>query len=144
MVVARVVVVLVAVLLQMATSCWSWMTKMTTRKKVIGDWQLLLECSQPLVQHGRSSSLVIEVDIAAVVAMMMMMVTTYSVAVCHMVVVHQFACVEHFYPQQQSVLHPNRCIEILPSSCGCFPCPPRCRRIWFQGKLPSSDVLVQL
>ncbi len=70
-VLVEVVVVLVAVLLQMAMSCWSWMTKMKTRKKMIGDWQLLLECSQLLVQHGRSSSLVIEVEVEPVVVMMM-------------------------------------------------------------------------
>ena len=40
---------------------------------MLGDWQLLLECSQLLVQHGRSSSLVIEVDVVAVVVMMMIL-----------------------------------------------------------------------
>ena len=53
-------------------------------------------------------------------------------------------CVEHFSLLQQSVLRPSQCIEILPSSYGCFPCPPRCRKTWTRGKWPSSDVMVQL
>ncbi len=52
------------------------MTKMMTRMKVIGDWLLALVCSQLLVQHGMSSSLVIEVEVEPVFVKMMMMLAS--------------------------------------------------------------------